>query len=326
MHWSLRWRHGREGLAVHVAGGAAPAALPRGIFQQKKGVAGMSDHVVLHEVGPRDGLQNEQAIVPVAGKLALIAALAEAGLTNIEVGSFVSPRWVPQMANTDQLLSALIPREAVRYAVLVPNLRGWHAFCDARQVAGAFEIAVFISASEGFSQSNLNCSIDASIAALAPVVAAAADVGVPVRGYVSCVVECPFDGLVTPAQVADVVARLRALAPMQVSLGDTLGRARPDQVSQMLEAVTAVAPATELAGHFHDTGGRALANIDVALAAGLRHFDSAVGGLGGCPYAPGAPGNVATEAVVAHLHDLGFTTGVDLMKLRRAVTLAKEMR
>lgn len=286
----------------------------------------MTEHVRLHEVGPRDGLQNEPAVIDVARKLDLIAALAAAGLADIEVGSFVSPRRVPQMADTDRVLAGLPGGTATRYGVLVPNMHGWDAFAAGRRADLTCDIAVFISASEGFSQSNLNCSVAESIANLAPVVAAATAAGVGVRGYVSCVVECPFDGLTPPAKVADVVAQLRDVAPMPVSLGDTLGRATPDQTYAMLRAVLDVAPASALAGHFHDTSGQAIANIDVALGMGLRTFDSAVGGLGGCPYAPGAPGNVATEDVVALMDRLGYHTGVDPVALQTATAIATRIR
>lgn len=286
----------------------------------------MSRFVNIHEVGPRDGLQNEARVIPLAQKVALIRMLARSGLRDIEIGSFVSPRWVPQMANTDQLMARLPLVAGVTYAVLVPNMRGWQAFSAALGHRTNFEIAVFISASEGFSQSNLNCSIAQSVANLAPVVDAALKAGVGMRGYVSCATDCPFDGLTPPAQVADAVGMLRDLVLMPVSLGDTLGNGTPERVTRMLEAVLEVAPAAELAGHFHDTGGRALANIEAALDLGLRAFDSAVGGLGGCPYAPGAPGNVATEAVLELIHRLGYETGVDPDVIAQAAELAKEMR
>ena len=286
----------------------------------------MAEFVRMHEVGPRDGLQNEPAVIAVDRKVALIDLLSRSGLGDIEVGSFVSPKWVPQMADTPQVLAALTPNPAVRYAVLVPNMRGWEGFLKARRAGTTYEIAVFISASEGFSQSNLNCSIAESIARLAPVVQAAIAADVGVRGYVSCVTDCPFDGAIAPKQVAATVQALRAVAPMQVSLGDTIGKGTPDRIAAMLEAVTAQVPATQLAGHFHDTGGKALANIEVALDFGLRDFDSAVGGLGGCPYAPGAPGNVATEEVLQLLARLGFETGVDADIINEAAIMAKDMR
>ena len=286
----------------------------------------MTRAVRIHEVGPRDGLQNEARVIPVAQKVALIEMLGRSGLTDIEVGSFVSPRWVPQMANTDQVMARLPQVAGVTYAVLVPNMRGWEGFMAARKDMVNYEIAVFISASEGFSQSNLNCSIAQSVANLAPVVEVALNAGVGLRGYVSCVTDCPFDGSTSPSQVADVVGLLREIAPMRVSLGDTLGNGTPERVTQMLEAVLKVAPADSLAGHFHDTNGRALPNIEAALDLGVRTFDSAVGGLGGCPYAPGAPGNVATEAVLDLMAQLGFETGVDPAIIAQAAKMAKEMR
>ena len=286
----------------------------------------MAEFVRIHEVGPRDGLQNESRVISVTRKVALIDLLGQSGLRDIEVGSFVSPKWVPQMADTDQVLARLTPVPGVRYAVLVPNMRGWDGFVAARRPDVTTEIAVFIAASEGFSQSNLNCSIATSVARLRPVVEGALQAGVAVRGYVSCVTDCPFDGPTSPQQVVDAVALLRDLAPMPVSLGDTIGKGTPERVAAMLEAVLDVAPAVDLAGHFHDTGGQALANIEAALDLGLRAFDSAVGGLGGCPYAPGAPGNVATEAVLALLARLGYQTGVDGQVIAQAAAMAKDMR
>jgi hydroxymethylglutaryl-CoA lyase len=286
----------------------------------------VADHVRIHEVGPRDGLQNEPGLISVARKVALIDLLSGSGLRDIEVGSFVSPKWVPQMANSDQVLAGLTPLAGVRYAVLVPNMRGWEGFLAARRPDMLTEIAVFISASEGFSQSNLNCSIATSVDRLRPVVQAASESGVTVRGYVSCVTDCPFDGPTAPEQVAKAAAMLRDLTPMQVSLGDTIGKGTPERVVAMLEAVLGVVPAANLAGHFHDTGGQALANIEASLDMGLRAFDTAVGGLGGCPYAPGAPGNVATEAVLALLARLGYETGVDADVIAQAAEMAKGMR
>ncbi len=286
----------------------------------------MSDFVRIHEVGPRDGLQNEKSVIPVADKVALIDLLSRSGLRDIEVGSFVSPKWVPQMADTDRVLADLTPVADVRYAVLVPNMRGWDGFVTARVPGVTYEVAVFISASEGFSQSNLNCSIAQSVDRLTPVVRAAEAAGVGVRGYVSCVTDCPFDGPVSPDAVARAAEMLLAVAPMQLSLGDTIGKGTPDTVARMLDAVLQMAPAAGLAGHFHDTGGQALANIETSLEMGLRAFDSAVGGLGGCPYAPGAPGNVATEAVLDLVHALGFETGVDVDVIAKAAGMARGMR
>lgn len=284
------------------------------------------DFVRLHEVGPRDGLQNEKRVIPVAEKVSLIDLLGRSGLRDIEIGSFVSPKWVPQMADTPDVLAQIMPVPGVRYAVLVPNMRGWDGFMTARVPGVTYEVAVFVAASEGFSQANLNCSVKDSVDRLVPVVTAARAAGIGLRGYISCVTDCPFDGPVKPAAVAQVAQMLRALAPMPLSLGDTIGAGRPATVAAMLDAVLDVAPAADLAGHFHDTGGHALANIAVALDKGLRAFDSAVGGLGGCPYAPGAPGNVATERVLAMLQAEGFTTGVDPAIIAQAAEMAKGMR
>ena len=285
----------------------------------------MSEFVTLHEMGPRDGLQNEPRIIPTAAKVALIDLLATSGLKHIEIGSFVSPKWVPQMADTPQVLAAIAPAP-VQFAVLAPNMRGWEGFLAARQPDTDYQVAVFISASEGFSQSNLNCSVAQSVQRLAPVLEAAIAQGVGVRGYVSCVTDCPFDGPTPPQKVADAVQMLRDLAPMQISLGDTIGKGTPETVSRMLEVVMRTTPAQALAGHYHDTGGQALANIKASLALGLRAFDSAVGGLGGCPYAPGAPGNVATEAVLAMLTNAGYETGLDPEIIAKAADMAKELR
>jgi len=280
--------------------------------------------VRIYEVGPRDGLQNEPGVISVADRLTYIDLLRKAGLRQIEVGSFVSPRWVPQMAASDELLAAL-PEIEGQYDVLVPNMRGWESFDEAKRPKNT-GIAVFVSATEGFSQANLNCSIAESLERLKPVVDAAMQANVPMRGYVSCVTDCPFDGPTDPNQVAKIVADLRALAEMPISLGETIGKGTPEQVDAMLAAVTQVAPQESLAGHFHDTSGLALKNVEVALGHGLRAFDASAGGLGGCPYAPGAPGNVATEAVVALLHKAGYDTGIDETKLAKAAEFGKGLK
>lgn len=285
----------------------------------------MSDFVNLHEVGPRDGLQNEPNLIATADKVRLIDLLGTSGLRHIEVGSFVSPKWVPQMADTAQVLAQIAPT-AAQTAVLVPNMKGWDGFIAARQPNTDYQVAVFISASEGFSQSNLGCSIADSVDRLAPVIAAAQLAGGAVRGYVSCVTDCPFDGPTAPAAVARAVGMLRNLAPMPISLGDTIGQGTPHTVAAMLRAVLTDTPAQDLAGHFHDTGGRAIDNICLSLDMGLRAFDAAVGGLGGCPYAPGAPGNVATETLLARLHADGIRTGVNADVIAQAAELAKGMR
>ncbi|MEM7642201.1 MAG: hydroxymethylglutaryl-CoA lyase [Pseudomonadota bacterium] len=282
----------------------------------------MSRRAEIFEVGPRDGLQNEARAIPTAEKVALIDLLSGAGFRRIEVASFVSPKWVPQMADAAEVLAAIQRAPGVSYAALTPNLRGY----EGARAAKADEVAIFASASEGFSKANLNASIAESLDRFAPVAAAAEADGLPVRGYVSCVVECPYDGPVAPEAVAPVVAALRDLGCYEVSLGDTIGRGRPEAVDAMLSVVVQEMDAARLAGHFHDTSGQALDNVDVALARGLRVFDAAVGGLGGCPYAPGAAGNVATEAVLAHLTAAGYETGLDADIVVRAAQMAQGMR
>jgi hydroxymethylglutaryl-CoA lyase len=282
----------------------------------------MAGTVEIFEVGPRDGLQNEKARIATRDKIALVDLLSEAGFSRIEVASFVSPKWVPQMADSADVLRGIARAPGVRYAALTPNIRGLR---DALE-AGADEVAIFGSASEGFSKANINATIDESLARFAPVLEAAGAEGLRVRGYVSCVVECPYDGPVDPAQVARVAGRLWEMGCYEISLGDTIGRGRPEAVDAMFAAVCDVVPAERLAGHFHDTAGRALDNIEVALSHGVRVFDAAVGGLGGCPYAPGAAGNVATEAVHEHLLALGHETGLDADVLARAAAMARAMR
>ena len=263
------------------------------------------------EMGPRDGLQNEKQVVPLATKLELIDRLADAGLREIESTSFVSPKWVPQMADHAELMRALQRRVGVSYPVLTPNLQGF----EAALAAGADHVAVFAAASEAFSKKNINCSIAESIDRFLPVMAAARDAGVKVRGYVSCVVACPYEGAVAPTKVAEVSQRLIDIGCYEVSLGDTIGVGTPASVTRMLEAVAVRVPIDRLAGHYHDTWGMAVANVHASLQFGLRCFDASVGGLGGCPYAKGATGNVATEDVVYLLHGLGFDTGIQLDKL-----------
>ncbi|MCC6160028.1 MAG: hydroxymethylglutaryl-CoA lyase [Deltaproteobacteria bacterium] len=266
------------------------------------------------EVGPRDGLQNEPNPVSVETRVELIRALADAGLREIEAGSFVSPRWVPQMAGTPQVLAALDRSSGVSYPVLVPNERGW---ADARE-AGVDHIAIFTAASESFCRRNTNCSIDESLDRFAAFVPEALEMGVRVRGYLSTVVGCPYEGPVDPARVADVAARLIDLGCEEISLGDTIGVGTPASVARMLEAVLARVLVERVAVHFHDTWGQALANICEALRFGVTVVDAAVAGLGGCPYAPGAGGNVATEDVVYLMNGLGIATHVDLDALARA--------
>lgn len=282
----------------------------------------MTEKAEVFEVGPRDGLQNEARVIASADKIALVDMLSRAGFSRVEVASFVSPKWVPQMADGAEVLAGITRVPGVSYAALTPNMRGF----DGAKAAKADEIAIFASASEGFSKANLNASIAESLERFAEVAGAANRDGMRMRGYVSCITDCPFDGETAPADVARVVAALRDLGAYEVSLGDTLGRGLPERIDAMLAAVLEELPADRLAGHFHDTAGRALENVDVALARGLRVFDGAVGGLGGCPYAPGAAGNVATEALDAHLRRRGFDTGLDADVIAQAAEMARGMR
>ncbi|SDK85961.1 hydroxymethylglutaryl-CoA lyase [Paracoccus chinensis] len=282
----------------------------------------MPDFVEIFEMGPRDGLQNEKRLIPAADKIALVDLLSRAGFRRIEVTSFVSPKWVPQMADAAEVLTGITRQPGVRYAALTPNLKGY----EGARAARADEVAIFASASEGFSKANLNCSIAESLDRFAPVAEAAKADGIPVRGYVSVVTDCPFNGPTPPANVARVAAALRDLGCYEISLGDTIGQGRPESIDAMLAKVLEEVPASQLAGHYHDTAGRALDNIDASLARGVRVFDAAVGGLGGCPYAPGAAGNVATEKVAAHLAARGFDTGLDMDVLRQAAAMAQAMR
>jgi hydroxymethylglutaryl-CoA lyase len=271
----------------------------------------LPSEVRIVEVGPRDGLQNEKEIVPTATKVALIGKLVAAGLRTIEAGSFVSPKWVPQMADTAEVLAALPKRDDVSFPVLVPNMKGF----EAALASGVGEIAIFGAASESFSQRNINCSIAESLDRFAPVAEAAKKHGIRVRGYVSTVVDCPYEGPIGPRAVADVAGRLLAMGCYEVSLGDTIGTGTPARVRAMLDAVAKAVPIEKLGVHFHDTYGQALANIYASLEMGVRTFDASVAGLGGCPYAAGASGNVATEDVVYMLNGMAVRTGVDLDKL-----------
>ena len=274
----------------------------------------MSEPVTVVEVGPRDGLQNEASAVPADAKVRFVEALAEAGLPVVEVTSFVSPRAVPQLADADEVLPAVQRREGVRYPVLVPNLRG----LERAVAAGADAIAVFTAASEGFARANINMTIAESLAAFAPVVEQALMAGMWTRGYVSTAFGCPYDGAVEPGAVARVASELAALGCAEVSVGDTIGVARPEQVPGVVAAVAERVPLDRIALHLHDTSGRALDNVAAGLEAGVRTFDSSAAGLGGCPFAPGAPGNVATEALVRFLHREGLETGVDPDAVERA--------
>jgi len=273
----------------------------------------MNGAVKVFEVGPRDGLQNEPRHLSVASRLALIGELAATGLRHIEGGAFVSPRWVPQMAGSDEVFRQLPADDGINYSALVPNLQGFEA---ARQ-AGCREVAVFAAASEAFSRNNINCSIDESFERFASVLRAATEAGIRVRGYVSCVLGCPFSGAVAPEAVASVARRLHELGCYEISLGDTIGAGRPDETARLIEHCAGQLPVSVLAGHFHDTWGMAIANVHAALALGVRTFDSSVAGLGGCPYSPGASGNVATEDLLYLLHGMGFETGIDLAAVAR---------
>ena len=271
----------------------------------------LPSHVRLVEVGPRDGLQNEAQPISVADKVRLVDALSAAGLSYIEVGSFVSPKWVPQMAGSAEVFAQIQRKPGVTYAALAPNLRG---FEDA-VVAGVKEVAVFAAASEAFSQRNINCSISESLERFAPIMAAARQQGISVRGYVSCVLGCPYEGDIAPEQVAAVARELYAMGCYEVSLGDTIGTGTAGATRRLFEVVGAQVPRDKLAGHFHDTYGQAIANVYASLLEGIEVFDSSIAGLGGCPYAKGASGNVATEDVVYLLDGLGIHTGIDLQAL-----------
>lgn len=270
--------------------------------------------VKIVEVGPRDGLQNEKGNVPASVKIQLIHKLVGAGLSVVEATSFVSPKWVPQLADAEEVLKGIKQEPGVRYPVLTPNLRGF----EAAIAAGAKEIAVFASASESFSRSNINCTIEESLARYRGVTAAAKKHGLSIRGYVSCVIACPVGGATDPAKVAYVAKELYTMGCSEISLGDTTGVGTPGSVVAMLQAVMSFVPVDKIAVHFHDTYGQALANILVSLQMGINIVDSSVSGLGGCPYAKGATGNVATEDVVYMLHGLGIETNVDLNKLMEA--------
>jgi len=274
----------------------------------------LPDHVKIVEVGPRDGLQNESGIVPVAVRVELIERLSAAGLTVIEAGSFVSPKWVPQMANTGEVLAKLQRRPGVSYPVLVPNMRGF----EAARAAGAKEIAVFTAASETFTWKNINSSIAESLERYAPVIAAAQSADIPVRGYISCALTCPYEGDIAPDAIAQVAEQLFRLGCREISAGDTIGAGTPLRVQAMLDAVLKRVPVEQIGVHFHDTYGQALANVLAALQMGIAVIDSSVAGLGGCPYAPGAAGNLATEDLVYMLDGLHIESGVDLEKLLAA--------
>ncbi len=270
--------------------------------------------VKIVEVGPRDGLQNEKLQISAEDKIALIEQLADAGVSYIESGSFVSPKWVPQMATSTDVFNGIKRKENVTYAALTPNMKGY----EAAVAVNADEVAIFGAASEAFSQKNINCSIEESLQRFEPIMQAAKAANIPVRGYVSCVVGCPYDGFIEPEQVAMVAEKLYNMGCYEISLGDTIGVGTPASVTKMIQAVSARVPMAKLAVHFHDTYGQALTNIYTALQAGVAVVDSAIAGLGGCPYAKGASGNVATEDVLYMLNGLEIETGIDFEKLLAA--------
>ncbi len=276
----------------------------------------MPNDVTLFEVGPRDGLQNESGFVATNDKIQLINLLSKCGFSKIEVTSFVSPKWVPQMADAAEVMVGITRNEDTKYAALTPNMRGYQGALAGK----ADEVAIFAAASETFSNKNINCSIAESIERFAPIMAAAKVDGIRVRGYVSCVIACPYEGEIESDQVARLATKLIDAGCYEVSLGDTIGKGTPQTISAMLDTVLSKIPAAKLAGHYHDTNGMALENIQVSMAKGLRVFDSAVGGLGGCPYAPGAKGNVATGEVLALMEREGMNTGID----SEALNLAQE--
>jgi len=270
--------------------------------------------VTIVEVGPRDGLQNEKAVITAEEKIKLVEMLADAGCLIVESGSFVSPKWVPQMASSSEVFEGISRQKGITYSALTPNMKGF----EAAMAVNADEVAIFGAASEAFSQKNINCSIDESLARFQDVVDAAKAKGIKVRGYVSCVVGCPYDGDIAPEKVAEVAEKLYNMGCYEISLGDTIGVGTPASVKAMLQAVMARIPKEVLAVHFHDTYGQALTNIYTALEMGISVLDSAVAGLGGCPYAKGASGNVATEDVLYMLNGLGIETGIDFDKLLKA--------
>jgi hydroxymethylglutaryl-CoA lyase len=288
----------------------------------------MATRITVYEVGPRDGLQNEARVVPTDGKLALVAALVEAGISRIEAASFVSPRWIPALADSAELVARLPPRAGVQYVALVPNGKGLERLLEARGRAtppAPVDAAVFLSASETHNRKNVNKTIDETFHAFDEVIAPALSAGLRVRGYVSTAWGCPYEGRVDPRRVAEIAERLLALGCWQVSLGDTIGVGTPNQTREIVGLLTQRARPGSIALHMHDTRGTALANVLAGLDAGITTFDASVGGLGGCPYAPGASGNLATEDLVYMLHGMGYETGVDLARLVAAAELAQRL-
>ncbi|MEO1491126.1 MAG: hydroxymethylglutaryl-CoA lyase [Pseudomonadota bacterium] len=281
-----------------------------------------ADHVTIWEMGPRDGLQNEATPISTADKIRLVDMLSACGFTHIEASSFVSPKWVPQMADGAEVMAGISRKPGVAYTAIAPNLKGYERAREARADA----VGVFGSASDGFSRANVNCSMDEALERARPIIDQAKADGMALRGYVSCAVACPYDGPVDPAATARVAEWLFTAGCAEISLGDTIGAGTPETIDAMLGAVLDVIPANRLAGHYHDTNGRALENIETSLARGLRVFDASIAGLGGCPYAPGAKGNVATEGVVDLLDRLGFAHGLDRDRLSETAAFARTLR
>ncbi len=281
----------------------------------------MPEHVKIFEVGPRDGLQNQKRLITTEDKVKLVDMLSNCGFSHIETTSFVSPKWVPQMADAAAVMSGISKKAGTAYTALTPNMRGYEAAVS----AGVDEVAIFASASEGFSRKNINCSIKDSFLRFLPILEQAKIDKYKVRGYISCVTDCPYDGQTNPDQVVRVALRLLEMGCYEVSLGDTIGAATTKTTHKLISSLLNHIPAGALAGHFHDTNNTALENIVVCLEAGIRTFDSAVGGLGGCPYAKGAKGNVDTVAVVNMLHDMGYQTGLNVGGLNKAAAFARSL-
>ena len=282
----------------------------------------MAEQITIFEVGARDGLQNEKMMIPAEKKIKLIDMLSLCGFSKIEATSFVSPKWVPQMADAAEVMEGIKRNSQISYAVLTPNMKGY----ERAKAAKASEVAVFTAASEGFCKANANCTIAEAIERFLPITELAKTDGTPVRGYISCVTDCPYDGPTSPQAVAELTAKLLEAGCYEVSLGDTIGHGTPETIARMLDSVLEVAPADKLAGHYHDTSGKALENIEVSIEKGLRVFDASVGGLGGCPYAPGAAGNVSTQSVIDMVEAKGYVTGIDQNRLATATAFAVGLR
>ena len=279
-----------------------------------------SRRIRITEVGPRDGLQNESKIVPTETKIRLVDALSAAGFPEIETSSFVHPRWVPQLADAAEVFAGIDRRDGILYSALVPNVQGLERAVE----AGVSKVSVFTAASESFCRKNINADIEESVERFRPVIESAMEMGLPVRGYVSCIVECPYEGTVSPSAVSEVVARLLDLGPMEIDLGETLGVASPDQIEEVLAACVTRMPLSDICLHLHDTHGHALDSVERAVGLGVNRFDSACGGLGGCPYAPGAAGNLATERLLALCEKRGWETGVDQAMVSTATSVVRE--